>query len=118
MARRSRGPTAAGRAEKELTRRAAARKDERYVLKLYVAGMTPKSSSAIQAITAVCEEHLKGRYDLEVVDICRHPTLARGEQIIAVPTLIKKLPLPLRRLIGSMADAKKLLVGLDIQVKE
>jgi circadian clock protein KaiB len=102
----------------ELTRRAAARKDEHYVLKLYVAGMTPKSSSAIRAITEACEKYLKGRYELEVIDIYRQPTLARGEQIVAAPTLVKKLPLPLRRLIGSMADTERLLAGLDIRVKD
>ena len=118
MTRRTGGLGAAGQAAAELTRRSATRKDERYVLKLYVAGATAKSSSAVQSITAVCEEHLKGRYNLEVVDIRRQPTLARGEQIIAAPTLIKRLPLPLRRLIGNMADAERLLVGLDIQVRK
>jgi len=87
----------------------------RYVLRLYVAGISPSSSAAIQAITAICEDHLKDRYDLEVVDIYRQPTLTRGEQIIAVPALIKKLPLPLRRLIGNMADTQRVLVGLDLK---
>ena len=91
---------------------------QKYVLRLYVAGMTPQSLQAIQNITRICEENLKGRYDLRVIDIYQQPTLARGEQIIAVPTLIKKLPLPLRKFIGSMADKEKILVGLDLQSKK
>jgi circadian clock protein KaiB len=88
-----------------------------YVLKLYVAGVNRKSSEAIRKITEVCEEYLQGRYQLAIIDVYQQPALARGEQIIAVPTLIKKLPLPLRRLIGSMADRDKLLVGLDLRPK-
>ncbi|MFH0919885.1 MAG: circadian clock KaiB family protein [Fibrobacterota bacterium] len=90
----------------------------RYILRLYVAGLTPLSVSAIHSVKKICEEHLKGQYDLEVIDITDKPTLAKGEQIIAAPTLIKKLPLPLRRLIGNMADTKKVLVGLDLREKE
>jgi circadian clock protein KaiB len=99
---------------------AAARKAKRqkYVLRLYVAGTTPRSQEAIRTVTALCEEHLAGRYDLEVIDLYQQPTLAKGEQIIAAPTLIKKLPEPLRRLIGSMADKEKLLVGLDLRPKD
>ena len=88
-----------------------------YVLKLYVAGMTPKSSAAIRSVSAICEEHLKGRYTLEVVDIYQRPTLAQGEQIIAAPTLIKKLPAPLRKMIGDMANTDRILVGLDLRPK-
>jgi len=101
-----------------LAKAAAGRKDTKYVLRLYVAGMTPRSSAAIRTITQICEDHLKGRYVLDVVDIYRQPTLARGEQIIAAPTLIKKLPLPLRRMIGDMADTERILVGLDLRSKE
>ncbi len=89
-----------------------------YVLRLYVAGLTPLSINAIKAVKQTCEVHLKGHYDLEVIDIHKKPTLAKGEQIIAAPTLIKKLPLPLRRIIGNMADTKKVLVGLDLREKE
>jgi len=98
---------------------AAARKADThtYVLRLYVAGITPRSQEAIRSVKAICEEHLAGRYDLEVIDIYQQPVLAKGEQIIAAPTLIKKLPLPLRRLIGSMADTEKVLVGLDLRAK-
>ncbi len=93
------------------------REQARYVLRLYVAGLTSRSVTAIQAVKQICDEHLEGRYDLEVIDIYEQPTLAKGEQIIAAPTLIKKLPLPLRRLIGDMADTQKILVGLDLRDK-
>jgi circadian clock protein KaiB len=91
--------------------------EERHVLRLYVAGSTPRSMRAIENIKKVCKEHLQGRCDLEVIDIYQQPTLAKGEQIIAAPTLIKKLPLPLRRFIGDMADQKRILVGLDLKPK-
>jgi len=95
----------------------SAGKHQRYVLRLYVAGINPRSSAAIRSITEICEEHLKGRYDLEIVDIYQQPTLAAGEQIIAAPTLIKKLPEPLRRFIGNLADKDRILVGLDLRSK-
>ncbi|MGZ8183611.1 MAG: circadian clock KaiB family protein [Methylobacter sp.] len=94
---------------------AAEHANTRYVLKLYVTGTTPRSSKAIINIRKICEEHLQGRYDLEVVDISQHPTLAEGEQIIAAPTLIKKLPLPLRRFIGDMSQTERILLGLDLR---
>ena len=87
----------------------------RYVLRLYVIGLTRNSERAIVNIRKICEEHLQGRYDLEVVDISQHPTLAEGEQIIAAPTLIKKLPLPLRRFIGDMSQSERILLGLDLR---
>jgi circadian clock protein KaiB len=90
---------------------------ERYVLRLYVTGMTPRSTGAIAAIKALCEEHLEGHYDLEVVDIYQHPALAKDEQIIAVPTLVKKLPAPLRKLIGNLSDKERVLLGLDLRVQ-
>ena len=90
---------------------------EKYLLRLYVAGTTPRSLMAVTNIKKICEEHLQGRYDLEVVDIYQQPTLAKGEQIIAAPTLIKKLPLPLRKFIGDMADRERILVGLDLKPK-
>ena len=86
-----------------------------YVLRLYVAGITPRSREAVANVKALCEKHLTGRYDLQVIDIYQQPKLAKGEQIIAAPTLVKKLPLPLRRMIGSMAQEDKLLVGLDLR---
>lgn len=95
--------------------RSASRK--KYVLRLYVTGMTPRSLRAIENIKNICEEHLKDRYELEVVDIYRQPILAEGEQIIAAPTLIKKLPLPLRKFIGDMSNTEKILFGLDLRPK-
>ena len=87
----------------------------RYILKLYVAGQSPKSVNAIVNIKKICEENLQGRYQLEVVDLFQQPHRAQGEQIIAVPTLIKKLPPPLRRIIGDLSDSERVLVGLDIR---
>ncbi len=87
----------------------------RYVLRLYVTGATGRSAQAITNIHKICEKHLKGRYRLQVVDLYQQPSLAKGEQILAAPTLIKKLPLPLRRLVGDMSDAKRVLVGLDLR---
>jgi circadian clock protein KaiB len=93
-------------------------KEKKYVLRLYVAGATLRSTDAILNIKKVCEEHLKGRYELEVVDIYQQPVLAKGEQIIAAPTLVKKLPPPLRKFIGSMTDVDRILVGLDLKPKD
>ena len=89
--------------------------EERYVLRLYVTGMTPRSTEAIAMIKSICKEHLEGRYDLEVIDIYQHPQLARDEQIIAVPTLVKHLPAPLRRFIGNLSDKDRVLLGLDLR---
>ena len=98
-------------------RKAATRrvKKAKYLLRLYVTGTTGRSMRAIQNVRRICEEHLQGLYDLEVVDIYRNLPLARGDQIIAAPTLIKRLPVPLRRLIGDMSDEQRVLVGLDIR---
>jgi circadian clock protein KaiB len=88
---------------------------QRYVLRLYVTGSTPRSHRAIQTIRSLCEEHLAGRYDLEVIDIYQQPVLARGEQIIAAPTLIKKLPAPLRKVVGDLSNVDRVLMGLDLR---
>jgi len=90
----------------------------RYVLRLYITGMTPASRRAISNIEKICREHLQGNFDLEVVNLRDKPTLARGEQIIAAPTLIKKLPAPLKRLVGDLSDTEKVLIGLDLRVKK
>jgi len=92
-------------------------KTQRYTLRLYVTGLTPRSQEAIRNIVAICDEHLAGRCDLEVIDIYQNPVLAKGEQIIAAPTLIKKLPLPLRKIIGNLADKERVLLGLDLRSK-
>ncbi len=89
-------------------------KKGRFVLRLYVAGMTPRSAEAIRRVTDFCEKHLTQQYELEIVDIYQKPALAKGEQIIAVPTLVKHLPQPLRRFIGDMHDEEKLLFGMDL----
>ena len=87
---------------------------ERYVLSLFVTGITPKSLRAIQNIRAVCEERLHGRYELKVIDIYQHPEQVKPEQIVVTPTLLKKLPLPLHKLIGDLSNKDRLLLGLDI----
>jgi circadian clock protein KaiB len=90
----------------------------KYLLRLYVSRSTARSTRAVTNIRRLCEEHLHGRYDLEVIDINDHAQLARDEQIIAVPTLIKRLPAPLQRLVGDMSDLNKVLFGLDLKVRE
>jgi circadian clock protein KaiB len=90
----------------------------RYLLKLYITGTTPRSSEAIRNIKKICEEELKGRYDLEVIDVYQQPGLAKTEQILAAPTLIRKLPLPLRKLVGDMSNKQKVIVGLEILPEE
>lgn len=92
--------------------------EAKYVLRLYVSGSSPKSVLAVKNIKRVCEQHLKNRYDLEVIDIYQQAHLARDEQIVAAPTLIKKLPPPLRRLIGDMSNLKEVLFGLDLKMQE
>ncbi len=92
-----------------------ARRLPRYLLRLYVTGATTKSVHAIENVRRICEEHLEGRYELEVIDLYKNLPLARGDQIIAAPTLIKELPRPLRRLIGDMSDEKRVLIGLDLR---
>lgn len=88
---------------------------QKYILKLYVTGMTSKSRLAVQNIKKICEENLKGRYTLEVIDIYKKPALAIGDQIVAAPTLIKRLPIPLRKFIGDMTNKDKILMGLDLK---
>ena len=88
---------------------------EHYLLRLYVTGATPKSLRAIQNLKRICEKHLEGRYHLEVIDVYQQPVLARGEQIVAAPTLIKYLPTPLRKFIGDMSDTERILLGLDLK---
>ena len=93
---------------------ASANPQGRFALKLYVSGMTPRSRRAIDNLNKLCEEHLAGRYDLEIIDIYQQAALAKDEQIIAAPTLVKKLPLPLRRVIGDLSDPGRILVVLGI----
>lgn len=88
---------------------------DRYLLRLYVTGLTNRSERAVRNLQDICDEYLKGRYDLEVIDLYQQPVLAKGEQIIAAPTLIKKLPLPMRRIIGDMSNRERVLLGLDLR---
>ena len=90
----------------------------KYVLRLYVSGSTLKSALAVENIKRICEQYLENRYDLKVIDIYQQPNLAREEQIVAVPTLIKRLPHPLRRLVGDMSNLNKVLFGLDLGMQE
>lgn len=89
--------------------------DGHFNLRLYVAGKTPKSISALKNLKSICEEHLAGRYRIEVVDLLENPQLAAGDQILAVPTLVRRLPPPLKRIIGNLSDTERVLVGLDLK---
>jgi circadian clock protein KaiB len=86
-----------------------------YNLRLYVAGQTPKSITALANLKKICEEHLVGRYQIEVIDLLEHPQLAAGDQILAVPTLVRRLPEPLKRIIGNLSNMERVLVGLDLR---
>lgn len=94
---------------------AAAMRKEHYVLRLYVTGTTARSIRAITNIKRICDSQLKGRCTLEVVDVYQQPTLAEGEQIVAAPTLVKKMPLPLRKLVGDFSNLEDVLLGLDLK---
>jgi circadian clock protein KaiB len=85
-----------------------------YILRLYVTGSSPRSLKAVQNLKKICDEHLPDGYDLEVIDVGKNPTAARHEQIIAIPTLVKKLPEPLRRFVGDLSNTEKVLLGLDL----
>ena len=89
-----------------------------YHLRLYVAGQTQKSMTALANLKRVCEEHLAGRYDIEVIDLIKNPQLAAGDQILAIPTLVRRLPAPLKRIIGDLSNTEKVLVGLDIRRRD
>jgi circadian clock protein KaiB len=109
--KRSKGDSDTRAFEEALLRGSSARQ---YRLRLFVSGSSPRSTRAIQNIRALCEERLHGRYDLEVIDIYQHPEHARPEQIVVTPTLVRKLPLPLRKIVGDLSDRERVLVGLDI----
>lgn len=89
--------------------------DEIWRLRLYVAGQTPKALTAFENLKRICEEHLKGRYTIEVIDLLVNPQLAEGDQIIATPTLIRNLPTPIKKIIGDLSNTEKVLVGLDLR---
>ncbi len=94
------------------------KKNRKFILRLFVTGITPRSIDAVEEVRKLCEEHLKGRYELEVIDLYTQPQAASTNQIIAAPTLIKLLPLPVRKIVGDMTEKEKLLAGLDIQVQD
>jgi circadian clock protein KaiB len=93
----------------------AAHEPEKWELRLYTAGQTPKSLAAIKNLKRVCEEHLAGRYEIEIVDLLKNPRLAKDDQIVAIPTLVRKLPDPVRKIIGDLSDTERALVGLQLK---
>src|SRR5687768_14522705 len=90
-------------------------KEEKWQLRLYIAGNTPKSIAALNNLKRYCEQHLSNRYELEVIDLLLNPQLAAGDQILAIPTLVRKVPVPVRKIIGDLSNEEKVLVGLDIR---
>ena len=93
-------------------------KGSRYTLRLYVTGQTPRSIQSVESLRALCDKYLPGQFDLEVVDIYQQPAMAREGQVIAAPTLIKSMPLPLRRLVGDFSDSERVILGLDLKVEQ
>ena len=92
--------------------------EKEWELRLYVAGQTPKSLTAFSNLKRICEDHLKGRYRIEVIDLLENPRLAEGDQILAIPTLVRKLPEPIKKIIGDLSNTERVLVGLDLRVTE
>ena len=88
---------------------------EAWELRLYVAGQTAKSVTAFANLKKICEQHISGKYKIEVIDLLKNPTLAKGDQILAVPTLVRKLPVPVRKILGDLSDTERVLVGLDLR---
>ena len=93
----------------------ASEREEFWTLRLYVAGQTPKSVRAFANLKKICEEHLAGRYRVEVIDLLEHPQLAQGDQILAIPTLVRRLPVPIKKIIGDLSNTERVLVGLDLR---
>jgi circadian clock protein KaiB len=91
------------------------RAEEVWILRLYVAGQTPKSIAAFANLKKICDEHLAGKYRIEIIDLLKNPTLAKGDQILAIPTLVRQLPPPVKKLIGDLANTERVLIGLDIK---
>jgi circadian clock protein KaiB len=98
--------------------RPAADAEAAYSLRLYVAGETPKSVLAFENLRRICDEYLAGRYEIEIIDLLENPQLARGDQILAVPTLVRRLPEPIKKIIGDLSNVERVLVGLDLRVRE
>ena len=110
MKRGVRGMKAVGAGKKRKTARS-----EEWILRLYVAGQSARSAAALRNLEAICEEHLAGRYRIAVIDLLKHPQLARGDQIVAVPTLVRHLPPPMKKIIGDLSNEESVLVGLDLR---
>jgi circadian clock protein KaiB len=108
-------PTKRARAKNGRAPQASPVETSEWNLRLYVAGQTPRSMTAFQNLNNICEEYLKGQYHIEVIDLMENPKLARGDQILAIPTLVRKLPQPIRKIIGDLSNTERVLVGLDIQ---
>lgn len=104
-----------GKENKRTTTRKTKVKAEKWELRLYIAGNTPKSLTALTNLKSYCEEFLKGKYSLEIIDLLIHPQLAAGDQIFAIPTLVRKIPVPMRRIIGDLSNQEKVLVGLNLK---
>ncbi len=96
-------------------KRKASPSNEVWELRLYVAGVTPKSVEAFANLKKICEEHLAGKYHIEVIDLLENPRLARGDQILAIPTLVRKLPPPIKKIIGDLSDTERVIVGLNLK---
>ena len=109
------GGAVVGRTAKRAKARAPRRPAELWQLRLYVAGMTPKSLAAFANLKKICEDHLSGQYSIEVIDLVEQPQLSKGDQILAIPTLVRKLPVPVRKIIGDLSDTERVLVGLDLR---
>lgn len=106
------------RADTFKTRTATEKKDDKWILRLYVAGQTPKCRTAFSNLKNLCEQQLNGRYIIEVIDLLENPQLSREHQILAIPTLVRKLPVPVRKIIGDLSDTERVIVGLDIKLNK
>jgi circadian clock protein KaiB len=109
------GGRSPGRAKKPKTEAQSASSPDFWQLRLYVAGQTPRSSAALTQLERICQEHLQGKYRIEVIDLLENPQLAAGDQILAIPTLVRRLPPPLKKIIGDLSDTERVLVGLDLK---
>ena len=115
MTKTARSQTKAPLGLDEIGRNASKEDAEKWDLRLYVAGQTPRSIAAFANLKRICEEHLAGHYNIEVIDLMKHPQLAAGDQIVAIPTLVRKLPQPIRKIVGDLRDTERALVGLQLR---
>lgn len=106
---------ARGKARPARAQSPASKPNDRWVMRLYIAGQTPNSIAALSNLKRICEDQLKGQYKIEIIDLLKHPRLAKEDQIVAIPTLVRKLPQPIKRIVGDLSRAERALVGLDIR---